>query len=300
MWYKRSSALLAGFVALVFSNIFHAHYGLEFTWVLLGLVVGGYYLAKNEKWQAVNEELNILGVRVDNVTMSEAINKVRGFFKSGKKAYIVTPNPEMIIQARKDSEFAEVLNGADLAIPDGVGLVWASRIWGTPLKGRVTGADLFLELCAEASRRGGRVLFLEGPEGLRSSEEAAYKLKEKYPKLDIAGTLVIRDEKDKEAISRIKKASRGKDIDLLFVAYGHGKQERWIKRNLTKVPVKVAVGVGGSFDYLSGAVVRAPKLIRRLGLEWLYRLVRQPWRIKRQINLLPFIFLTFREALRQI
>jgi N-acetylglucosaminyldiphosphoundecaprenol N-acetyl-beta-D-mannosaminyltransferase len=299
LWYKRSSALLAGFVALVFSNIFHAHYGLEFTWVLLGLVVGGYYLAKNEKWQAVNEELNILGVRVDNVTMSEAINKVRGFFKSGKKAYIVTPNSEMIVQARKDPEFAEVLNGADLAVPDTAGLVWASRIWGTPLKEWVAGVDLFVELCAEAARRGGRVFLLGADPGVAG--KTARALRKRYPKLKVAGTFAGdgSSKGDRETVAEVKRGSKGEDIDLLFVAYGHGKQERWIKRNLTKVPVKVAVGVGGSFDYVSGAVVRAPKLFGRLGLEWLYRLVRQPWRIKRQVALLSFIFLTFREALRQ-
>lgn len=299
VWRGRISGLLGGFVALVVTNLFHAHYGLEFTWVLLGLVVGGYYLAKNEKWQAVNEKLNILGVGVDNVTMSEAIGRVRGFFKSGKKAYIVTPNSEMIVQARKDPEFAEVLNGADLAVPDTAGLVWASRIWGTPLKEWVAGADLFVELCAEAARRGGRVFLLGAGPGVAG--KAARALRKRCPKLKVAGTFAGdgASKGDRETVAEVKRGSKGEDIDLLFVAYGHGKQERWIRRNLTKVPVKVVVGVGGSFDYVSGAVVRAPKLFRRLGLEWLYRLVRQPWRIKRQFQLLPFILLTFREAFRR-
>ena len=297
-WYKRLSGLLAAFIALVFSNIFHAHYGLEFTWVLLGLVVGGYYLSKNEKWQTVNEKLNILGVGVDNVTMSEAIGRVKGFFKSGKKAYIVTPNSEMIVQARKDPEFAEVLNGADLAVPDTAGLVWASRIWGTPLKEWVAGVDLFVELCAEAARRGGRVFLLGADPGV--AEKTARVLRKRYPKLRVAGTFGGdgSSKGDRETVAEVKRGSKGEDIDLLFVAYGHGKQERWIRRNLAKVPVKVVVGVGGSFDYVSGAVVRAPKFFRRLGLEWLYRLVRQPWRIKRQVTLLSFIFLTFRESLK--
>ena len=102
---------------------------------------------------------------------------------------------------------------------------------------------------------------------------------------------------DKETIRAIEEASKGEEIDLLFAAYGHGKQERWIKRNLKKIPVKVAMGVGGAFDFVAGEIPRAPKLIQQLGLEWLFRLVKQPWRIRRQILLLPFIALVFKEAL---
>ncbi|GMR18882.1 MAG: hypothetical protein BMS9Abin34_004 [Patescibacteria group bacterium] len=307
VWYIRVSGLLAGFLALVFANVFHAHYGLEFTWVLLGLAVAGYYVARSEirdqrsgnRGQGLGR-VDVLGVQVDNITMGEAVDKVKEIFRSGKKGFVATPNPEMVMQSRGDEEFRKILNAADISVPDGAGLIWASRIWGTPLKERVTGTDLFLELCAEASRRGGRVLFLEGPEGLMSSEEAARKLKQKYPKLDIAGTLVISRRDDKKALSAIKEASRGRDIDLLFVAYGHGKQEPWIKRNLPKIPVKVAVGVGGALDFAAGVQIRAPRVVRALGLEWFYRLARQPNRLKRQVYaLVPFIFLTFRKSLKR-
>ncbi|MDP1710325.1 MAG: WecB/TagA/CpsF family glycosyltransferase, partial [candidate division WWE3 bacterium] len=163
-----------------------------------------------------------------------------------------------------------------------------------------------------------------GPEGLRSSAKAARVLKEKYPKLNVE-TLVAdaSPESDAETVRRInlstgsrltlsevervnksanlrpRRVSLGlKPIDLLFVSYGHSKQERWIKRNLPKLDVKVAMGVGGAFDFLAGSQARAPHLIRRLGLEWFYRLIRQPGRIRRQLALLPFIFLTFREAFK--
>ncbi|NIT04488.1 WecB/TagA/CpsF family glycosyltransferase [Candidatus Saccharibacteria bacterium] len=297
--YIRLSALLSGFIALVTANIFHAHYGLDFTWVLLGLASVGYYLAKPSTASS-QQSVDILGVRVDNVTINEAADRVKDLFKSGHKSYVVTPNPEMVVQSRKDKEFKDVLNGADLSIPDGAGLVWASRIWGNPLKERVSGTDLFMELCAESSRRGGQVFLLGGQGGV--AEKAAQALKNRYPKLKITGTFAGDGSPagDSETVSSIRQAVKSptRPIDLLFVAYGHGKQERWIKRNLSKVPVKVAMGVGGAFDFVAGGQKRAPRLVRALGFEWLYRLARQPWRIKRQKALVPFILLTFREALR--
>jgi len=324
LWYTRLSGLLGAVVALVFANIFHAHYGLDFTWVLLGMVVAGYYQAKmsdvRSKMQDVAKgKLDVLGVGVDNVTMEEAVEKVRSFFRNQtsdirRQFYVVTPNPEMVIQARKNAEFKETLNNADLSIPDGIGLIWASRVWGTPLVRQVSGVDLMEELCAESARRGGRVFLLGAAPGV--AEKAAQVLERKYPKLKIAGTFAGDGTPagDEETVAVIRKSgnqvTRGTSypvtklpsypIDLLFVAYGHGKQERWVKRNLEKVPVKVALGVGGSFDYISGTVLRAPWLLRRLGLEWFYRLLKQPWRIKRQLSLFKFIILTFRESFVRI
>jgi len=292
-WRLRLTSLLSAFVALVVTNLFHAHYGLEFTWVLLGLCVSGYYLAR-ESVARSQEPVDVLGVRVDNVSMEEAVTGVKKLFRSGKKGYIVTPNPEMVVAARSDREFAQILNDANLAIADGIGLVWASRILGTPLKERVAGTDLFLNLCAEAARRGGKVFLLGGREGIAA--RVAGELKKRYPKLRIAGTFAgDRSERgDKETVAVIKKAS---PIDLLFVAYGHGKQERWIARNLEKVPVKVAMGVGGAFDFIGGKVPRAPMFIQRLGLEWLFRLTKQPRRIRRQLVLIPFTIFVFKETL---
>jgi N-acetylglucosaminyldiphosphoundecaprenol N-acetyl-beta-D-mannosaminyltransferase len=294
-WKVTIAGLLAAYVALLAANVFHAHYGLEFTWVLLALAVSGWYLAQSE----TPAKLDVLGVKVDNVTMGEAVARVKEFFKANRPAYVVTPNPEMIILARKDKEFTQILNRADLAIPDGAGIIWASRIWGAPLKERVAGTDLFLRLCEEAGRRGGRAVLLEGPEGLKSAPSAAQILRERYPKLRVEA-LVLPAAEEEQAVAAIRNISGGTPVDLLFVAYGHGRQERWMARNLPKIPVKVALGVGGAFDFLVGSQKRASASIRKLGLEWLYRLVRQPWRIKRQQALLPFIFLTFREAFKRI
>jgi len=299
IWKWRTAGLLSAYIALLFSNIFHAHYGLEFTWVLMGLAVACWYQARLELGTEASK-LDVLGIRIDNVTMGEAVERVKDLFKIGKRSQVVTPNPEMVIAARQDKEFTRILNGADLAVPDGAGLVWASRIWGTPLQERVAGTDLFLRLCEESMRRSGKVFLLEGPAGLCTAEAAARELKRRYPKIKIAGTLVAdgSPENDAKTVQLINRSS-SQPIDLLFVAYGHGKQERWIKRNLSKLNVKVAMGVGGAFDFVAGAQQRAPLLMRRLGLEWLYRMVRQPWRARRQLALLPFIFLTFKESFKR-
>jgi len=301
-WRLRLSSLLGAYVALVIANIFHAHYGLEFTWVLLGLCVSGYYLAKSErllpaKLSGLQKKVDVLGVGVNNVTMAEAVARVKGFFREGKQAAIFTPNPEMVMLARRDPSFRKVLNGADLSVPDGIGLVWASRILGTPLAERVAGRKLFLELCAEAARRGGRIFLLGAMPG--SAEKAARELKRRYPKLRIAGTFAGdgSPEGDKVTVEAINRLAN-RPIDLLFVAYGHGKQERWIARNLKRVPVKVAMGVGGTLDYVAGTAPKVPSLVENFGMEWLYRLVRQPWRLRRQLVLFPFAALVFRESLR--
>ena len=305
VWKWRIAGLLSAYIALLAANLFHAHYGLEFTWVLLGLAVSGFYLAKRsselnpEGLESPTLRVDVLGIKVHNVTMAEAVERVKGFFASGRQAYVVTSNSEMVIAGRRDKEFTQILNQADLAVPDTVGLVWASRIWGTPLNGRVAGTDLLPRLCEEAARRGGRALLLEGPEGLMSASAAAEELRRRYPKIEVE-VLVIGADQDDQAVVAIRNISRGRDFDLLFVAYGHGKQERWISRNLKRIPVKVAMGVGGALDFIAGKQIRAPKMMRSLGLEWLYRLIRQPRRIKRQLALLPFIFLTFKESFKRI
>ncbi|MFW6110355.1 MAG: WecB/TagA/CpsF family glycosyltransferase [Patescibacteria group bacterium] len=227
--------------------------------------------------------MKILGVGVDNVSMQEALQKLEKLITSGRlHNYIVTPNPEFIVAAQKDPDFKNILNAADLSIPDGIGLLAASHLLSGSIKGRVTGVDFVTLSCALAAERGWEVFFLGAAPSV--AERAASKLKDKYPHLKIAGTYAgdgsSRGDKDtKEAVSQA--AEEEKPIDLLFVAYGHGKQEKWIARNLSDLPVAVAVGVGGAFDFIAGEVPRAPRFFRLLGLEWLFRLIVQPGRIKR-------------------
>lgn len=244
----------------------------------------------------------ILGVKVDDINMDEAVDTVESWLKKLGKHYIVTPNPEFLVTAQKDEEFKLILNNADLVIPDGVGL----KLGG--VKNNVAGTDLMEKLVELASEKGYSVGLLGGKTGVAA--ECAERLKKRYPKLRIAftdygglfGVLPARSPIVHPHSHKLVAATRwGPPLavtphnpliaDLLFVAFGHPKQEKWIYENLPKIPVKVAMGVGGAFDYISGKVPRAPKWIRSLGLEWLFRLIIQPWRIKRQVSLLHYIWL---------
>ncbi|MBI4037012.1 WecB/TagA/CpsF family glycosyltransferase [Candidatus Daviesbacteria bacterium] len=224
-------------------------------------------------------QANILGVKVDKVTMNQAVELVENWLRGQGKHYIVTPNPEFIMAAQKDEEFRRVLNQADLAIPDGAGLKLA-----TDLESTIPGVDLMEELIRVATKKGFTTGFLGGRDGV--AEKTADCLRKKYPGLKIgyisSGGII-----DKNGNSHNTKYVIP-NTDLLFVAFGQVKQEKWIAKNLPKIPVKVAMGVGGSFAYLSGEVTRAPKWMRNLGLEWLFRLILQPWRIKRQFALVKF------------
>ena len=212
----------------------------------------------------------ILGVKVDRVTLPQALKIVDLWLISDRsKHYITTPNPEMIVAAQKDPDFKRILNAADLAIPDGAGLRLAD-----PKLRRLSGADLMMALI----KKGYKTLLCGSKPGV--AQTAAKKLADPERSRRVVG---ITDPN----LSKINKIKP----DLLFVALGHGKQEKWIDKNLPKLKVKVAMGVGGSLDYIAKPWLRAPLLIQTLGLEWLWRLILQPWRIKRQLSLLEFVYL---------
>lgn len=249
----------------------------------------------------------ILGVKIDDYNMDQALEKVLSWLKEKGKHYIVTPNPEFIVAADKDPEFKKILNNADLAIPDGSSLgfsYWLLKrnklirliLWPimlTPLKqlmsfDRVAGIELMESLCNKAADYGFTIGLLGGDKEV--AEKCADCLRKKYQKLKIvyidSGGVV--DQSGQLIEGEIKPLV---SMDILFVAFGHIKQEKWIKNNLPKIPVKVAMGVGGAFDYLSGNIPRAPEFIRDLGFEWLFRLIIEPWRIKRQFALLKYLYL---------
>ncbi|HOG48417.1 MAG TPA: WecB/TagA/CpsF family glycosyltransferase, partial [Anaerolineae bacterium] len=206
----------------------------------------------------------------------------------------VTLNPEFIVRARRDAAFAAVLEAADLALPDGVGIVWASYILGTPLHGRATGVQTVLDLAVSAGERGLSFYLLGAAPGV--AEAAAARLVTHAPGLRIAGTFAgsPAPEVEDETVARIRQAAP----DFLLVAYGAPQQDLWIARNKERLGVPVAIGVGGTFDYLSGRVAWPSPLWRRLGLEWLCRLLRQPWRWRRMLALPRFAFLVFASRLR--
>lgn len=226
----------------------------------------------------------VLGVRVDDISMEEAVDRVKEMLQDRQKHYIVTPNPEFVMLAQEDSEFKQILNRADLSIPDGAGLKLAG------VKNTVTGIDLMEELCQKSVDWGKTVGLLGGINQV--AKKAAECLKKTNPGIKISfassggkwkienGSLKVED--GSSVLTDFK-------CDILFVAFGMGKQERWIIKNLPQSKAKIAMGVGGAFDYISGNVLRSPLWLRQLGLEWLFRLILQPWRIKRQIKLLGYI-----------
>lgn len=219
----------------------------------------------------------ILGVGIDNLILSEALGKAERFLNSGKINFIATPNPEIILKAGKDEEFRKILNSADLALADGVGLIFASRFLKTPLKERISGVDFMLALCGLAEKKGKTVFLLGGGEGV--AEKTAEKLKKLFPRLKISGTA--------SGIKADNFPPHNIRADILFAAFGAPKQEKWIFANsvaLESSGVKIALGIGGAFDIVSGRLSRAPLLLRKIGLEWLWRLFLEPRRVKRIFN----------------
>ncbi len=242
-----------------------------------------------------DKKVDILGVKINPVTMDQALEIVHGWLKEKGKHYIVTPNPEFVMLAQKDSEFRKIINEADLAIPDGAGLKLSGKI-----KQTVTGTDLMEEICKKAGDWGITVGFLGGKDGV--AEKAKDCLQKRYPGLKIIFAGAGPEVDDLGNVLSIKYYGKDKvkkplihntypiiPVNVLFVAFGQGKQEKWIAKNLDKLPVKVAIGIGGAFDYFAGEVKRAPKFMRNLGLEWLFRLIMQPWRVKRQLALIKYV-----------
>jgi N-acetylglucosaminyldiphosphoundecaprenol N-acetyl-beta-D-mannosaminyltransferase len=272
----------------------------------------------------------ILYVGVTNATEKETLEYIVNFLENAtKKAYIVTPNPEILVYASKNIGFRKVLNGAEIALADGVGVTMGGWLLGRPFKSRVTGVDLVKNLCEKLSKKPITVGFLGGGPGV--ALKAAECLAQQFPNLAVvlaeAGNP---DEKTVQTVQEFRKQlpvlhtalskvsgagktdgesgkqpktsqildlnkSKNIKIDILFVGFGHPKQELWIAEHLEKLPVTMCMAVGGSLDYISGQVQRAPKAMRVVGLEWLFRLLVQPWRWKRQLALPQFVLLLLKE-----
>lgn len=260
--------------------------------------------------------VKILGTDITTASESEVLEYIfKRLENPSKKFYIVTPNPEILMLGTRSKRFQDVLNGATLSLPDGIGVLIAGRILKKKIIGRITGTDLMEKICAVASNRPINIGFLGGSRGV--AEKASECLREKYPGLRV----VFVGEKWKNEVwgpvsphphsSSSPRASFGlrvdnggppveppltrPHIDILFVAFGAPKQEEWIAKNLDSIDVTVAMGVGGAFDYVSGKVRRAPKFMRDMGMEWAFRLAMQPWRIKRQLALPRFAYAVLRE-----
>lgn len=239
----------------------------------------------------LNNKVNILGCQIDNVTMPKAIEKVAAFMDGKHTAHVITLNAEIAYTARNDDKLRDVINHADLVTPDGIGIVWAGRKLGHNIKERVTGIDMIYQICQRAEAKRWKLFLLGAAPGV--AELAAQELAGLYPGLMIVGT---RDgyfsEQDIPVIIReINQAAP----QVLLVALGAPKQEFWINNYKQILKVPVCVGVGGSFDVLAGNKKRAPKIIIKLNLEWLYRLLAEPSRLKRQMVLPRFVLAVLRQ-----
>jgi len=230
------------------------------------------------------DSVEILSVRVHRVTMEECLARVDAMAASGRPHHVVTVNPEFIMTARANAMFREVLNRADLAIPDGMGIVHAARMLGRPIRERVTGVDLVNRFAGVAAARGYRLFLLGAGPGV--AERAATVLCRQWPGLVVAGTYGGSPRIGEQAeICRRINAARP---HVLLVAYGSPHQDLWIARTRDLLNVPVSIGVGGTLDYIAGVVRRAPDWACALGLEWSYRLVSQPSRWRRMLALPRF------------
>lgn len=248
--------------------------------------------------------LDILGVSVHCVDFEQTLAQIHHWIDNDPPArpgqpsgsapacrQICTVNPEFIMEARRNAAFAAVLERADLRVPDGVGILWAARLLGRPLRERVTGSDGIYRICQRAARSDWRVYFLGAGAGV--AQKAAAQLQTRYPGLQVVGTHSGSPaDADWPEIQRRLAEARP---DVLFVAYGHPRQDIWIHRHRCELPAKVALGVGGAFDFVAGVSVRAPPWLQRLGLEWLHRLWREPWRWRRMRVLPRFALLVGKE-----
>jgi len=234
----------------------------------------------------VTDRISILGVPVDILSHDQAVQScVDLVYKEGPRQ-VATVNPEFVITAQNDDEFHNVLDSADLCIADGIGLIWASRFKGFALRERVAGSELVFDLARVAADNGWRLFLLGAAPGVAG--EAAEKLVARFPGLLIAG--VHSGSPDPAQAADICDLISNSRADLLYVAYGAPAQDKWIYRNRYRLAtVSLAMGVGGSLDFISGRAARAPRIFQRLGLEWFYRLLRQPWRWRRMLALPEFV-----------
>jgi N-acetylglucosaminyldiphosphoundecaprenol N-acetyl-beta-D-mannosaminyltransferase len=214
---------------------------------------------------------HILTINIDKVTMQQAVDRCLEFIRGDQPRLVVTPNAEIAYAAAHDPELTTILNEADLAIPDGVGVVIASHILGDPVPEKVTGVELSTNVVAALSRQGrGRIFLLGAEPGV--ADEAARRLVERYPGIEVAGTQhgFFKPEDEPGMIARIREAR----VDCLFVGMGAPRQERWLYRHLAELNAKVSFGVGGTLNVWAGRVSRGPEWMIRANLEWLYRIVK--------------------------
>jgi len=236
--------------------------------------------------------IDVMGVGFDSLTMEEAVARARDLMAARRAAYVVTPNPEIVMLCREDAAAMQAVQNADLVLADGIGVIYGAKILGTPLRAKLPGIDFAAALMTQMGREGKRVFLLGAKPGV--ADAAGEKLRERFPGLVIAGTNDGYFQDDDPVVEKINAVQP----DLLLVCLGAPKQELWMQRNAPRLRVGLMAGLGGSLDVFAGNVKRAPKFFQKLGLEWFYRLIKEPKRIGRMMKLPKFLFAAIGRRLR--
>ncbi|OQY97671.1 MAG: acetyl-mannosamine transferase [Candidatus Brocadia sp. UTAMX2] len=225
------------------------------------------------------DKINICDVEIDNVSLQDSIKTISKALEKEGNIFITTPNVHHIVLIQKDKEFKKIYQEASLVLADGMPIVWASKFLGTPLKEKVSGSDLVPVICKFAAEKGYRLFFLGGRLG--AVEKARENLIKMYPQIKIVGVYSppFGFENNREENEIIIKMIQNARPEILLVGLGAPKQEKWIYRHYKKLDVPVAIGVGVTFEFISGMVKRAPKWMQKLGLEWFWRLIMEPRRL---------------------
>lgn len=237
-------------------------------------------------------KIDVMGLKFDSMTMDEALSRAEALLRGDKAAYVVTPNAEIAYEALHDVQLREMLNGADLMLPDGAGVVLASKLLRTPVKQKVAGVDFAAGLLGILERNGQSLYLLGGKPGI--GELAAQKMLEAHPQLRIAGIADGYFQDEAPVIAKINASG----ADALFVCLGAPKQERFMVQHQQELHVHLMAGLGGSLDAFAGTVQRAPAWMIRLNLEWLYRLIREPKRFRRMLRLPKYLWAVMLKRIR--
>lgn len=236
--------------------------------------------------------IDVLGVGFDNINMEQAVSKAIEMLETEGAKYVVTPNPEIVWLCREDNKLNTIVNNASLVLADGIGIIYGAKILGRPIKARVPGCDFAQELFKRIAGTDKTVYLLGAKPGV--AEMAADNLKKTYPELNIVGCADGYFKNDDDPVEKINAVSP----DVLLVCLGCPKQEYWMSNNKDRLNVKLMAGLGGSLDVFAGTMQRAPVKWQKLGLEWLYRLIKDPKRIKRMIKLPAFVFACIGQRIR--
>jgi len=247
------------------------------------------------------DQVNICSIRIDNLTMRNALKKIDYLILRKTPSYVVTPNVDHIINLGKDLEFQEIYQEADMVLADGMPLLWAAKFLGTPLREKISGSDIFPELCKIAAGKGYKLFFMGGRPGAASKTSEVLKIK--YPNMQIVGIYSppFGFENNKAENNKIIKMIRDSKPDILFVGLGAPKQEKWIYRYKNEYLVPVSIGIGASFDFAAGIIRRAPLWMQKVGLEWFWRLLMEPRRLWRRylIDDMQFFWLVVKQKICQ-